>query len=47
MTGNAQNEKPPGLTGGFSEKIGSRFHSVGERAGATAIASEVAQAVGF
>ncbi len=28
-------------------KIGSRFHSVGERAGVTAIASEVAQDVGF
>ena len=35
-------KKPPGLTGGFSMKIGFRFHSVGERAGVTAIASEVA-----
>jgi hypothetical protein len=40
-------KKPPGLAGGFSKKIGSHFHSVGERAGVTVIASEVAQDVGF
>jgi hypothetical protein len=40
-------KKPPGLAGGLSEKIGSHFHRVGKRAGVTAIASEVAQDVGF